>query len=156
MRDGPWLTGHSISWPEAAPAELTIDLQNGYCRGHCGHCNKMFLAILNHHVVPMPPTKFDSIWLSIREQMRFEDFQDGHLWGNLRYRARKILATLNLCVALMPPIKFRLNPHCSLGGDVVWRISRWPLWWPSWMLKRNKFSSSEAPCLPNASHQVLA
>ena len=32
------------------------------------------------------PPSFDSIRLTIREQMRFEDFQDGHLGGHLRYR----------------------------------------------------------------------
>ena len=39
-----------------------------------------------------------------------------------------ILAILKLCqcVTVMPPIKFWLNPTYSLGGDIFWRISRWP------------------------------
>ena len=63
-----------------APGELTIeDLQDGCC----GYCNKMFLAILNLHVAPMPSTKF---WFNQTyhwEHMRFDDFQDGHLGGHL-------------------------------------------------------------------------
>ena len=30
------------------------------------------------------PPSFGSIWLTIRAQMRFEDFQDGHIGGHLR------------------------------------------------------------------------
>ena len=101
----------------------------------------------------LPP--FCSIYFTIKEQMRFEDFQDGHLGAPLWYRTRTISAILNLYVALMPPIKFRLNPHYSLGGDVIWRIWRWP-WQPSLMSEWNEFSSSESPCLPKASHQVSA
>ena len=56
----------------------------------------------------------------------------------------------------MSLIKFWLNQHYDLGGDVIWRISRWPPWQPSWMSEWNKFSSSESPCLPNASDQVSA
>ena len=66
--------------------------------------------------------------------MRLEDFQDDHLGAHLRYRNRKILAILNLYFAPMPPIKFWLNPLYGLGGDVVWRFSRWR---PSWISERN-------------------
>ena len=68
--------------------------------------------------------------------------------GPLRYRNRTILAILNLYFAKMPPIKFGFNLHYG-SGYVVWRISRWPLWPPSWMLEWNELSSSESPqCLP--------
>ena len=50
----------------------------------------------------------------------------GHHVGHLWYWNRMTLAILNLYVALMPPIKFQLNPTYGLGGDVVWRIWRWP------------------------------
>ena len=43
----------------------------------------------------------------------------------LGYRIRIILAILNLYVTSMPPIKLRLNLTYGLGGDVIWRISRW-------------------------------
>ena len=56
----------------------------------------------------------------------------------------------------MLPIKFRLNPTYGLGGDVVWRISRWPPWWPSWIPEQNDFSNSESLCPSDTSHQVLA
>ena len=49
------------------------------------------------------PTSIGSIWLTIREQMRFEDFQDGYFWDHLRYRTRAILAILRFCVTPMPP-----------------------------------------------------
>ena len=66
---------------------------------------------------------------------------------------RTILATLNLCVTVMPPIKFWLNPTFGCGGDVIWRISRWRLWRPSWILEWNNFSNSESLslwCLPSS------
>ena len=56
----------------------------------------------------------------------------------------------------MSPMKFWLIRTYGLGGDVVWRISRWPPWQPSWISERNYFSNSKSPCHCDASHQVLA
>ena len=75
--------------------------------------------------------------------MWFEDFQGGHLGC----RNRTILAILNLHAAQMPPLKLQLHLIYSLKG-VVCRISRWPLWWPSWISEWNDFSNSESSCLP--------
>ena len=72
--------------------------------------------------------------------MSFEEFQDG-CHG---YRNGTILAILNLCVAPMPALKFRLNLTYGFGGDIIWRISRWPLWRPSWIWEWNNFSNSES------------
>ena len=94
------------------------------------------------------PPSFGLIRLTIREQKWFEDFQDGCHCGHTGYRNRTILAILNLYVTPMPPIKFWLNQTCSLGGDDIWRISRWPPWQPSWISERNNFSTSESQCLP--------
>ena len=58
--------------------------------------------------------------------MAFEEFPDGHRGGQLGYQNGMILAILNLCVTVMPLIKFWLNRTYGLGGDVVWRVSRWP------------------------------
>ena len=44
----------------------------------------------------------------------------------------------------------------SLGGYVVWRISRWAPWRPTWISERNYFSNSESVCRSDASHQVSA
>ena len=86
--------------------------------------------------------------------MSFEEFQDGrHHPG---YRNRTILAILNLLVTVMPPIKFQLNQTYGLGGYVVGRISRWPLWQPSSISEQNDFSNSESLCHCDASHQVFA
>ena len=83
--------------------------------------------------------------------MLFGEFQDGHHG----YRNGMILAILNLYVAPMPPIKFRLNLTYGLGGDAVWRISRWlPSWRPPWISEWNDFSNSESLCHCDASHQV--
>ena len=64
-----------------------------------------------------------------------------------------ILAILNLCNVPMPPIKFRLNLTYGLGGDVVWRISSWPPWRPSWISERNDYSNSDSlslRCFPSS------
>ena len=74
-------------------------------------------------------------------------------YGHLGCRNGTILAILNLYVAPMPRVKLRLNPSYGLGGDVVWRISRWPLWRPSWIPERNHFSNSESLCCSDASYQ---
>ena len=77
-------------------------------------------------------SSFDWIPLTVWEEMSFEEFQDGRHGGHLGYQNGMILAILNLYVTVMPPIKFQLNRTYSLG-DVVWRISRWPPWRPSWI-----------------------
>ena len=133
---------------------LFEEFQNGHCGGHLGHPNRMLLAILKLHVSSVLPTKF---WLNPtyhREQMSFEVFQDGHHGGHLGYWNGKIKAVLNLHVAPMPPTKFQFKPTDGLAGDVVWRISRWLLWRPSWIFEKNDFSNTESPCRPNGSHQV--
>ena len=88
---------------------------------------KMVLAIVNLHVVLMPPTKF---WLNLTYHMGADEVWRFSRWpqgGHLRYLTRNILAILNFYVAPMPPIKFGLNLHYSLGGDIFWRISRQPV-----------------------------
>ena len=100
------------------------EFQYGCHGGHLGYQNGTTLAILNLYVTPMPPIKF---WLSqpkVWEEMSFGEFQDGR---HLGYQKGTILAILNLYNAPMPPIKFWLNLIYGLGGDVVWRISRWRL-----------------------------
>ena len=54
------------------------------------------------------------------------------------------------------PIKFQLNLTYCLGLNVVWRISRWPPWWPSWISERNNYSNSESLCCSDASYKVSA
>ena len=96
--------------------------------------------------------RFGSIRMMVWEDMSFEEFQDGHLG----YRNGTILAILNLYDAPIPLIKFQLNLTYGLGGDVVWWISRWPLWQPSWISEQNNFSNSQFLCHCDASHQVWA
>ena len=66
-------------------------------------------------------SSFGSVWLTVWEEMSFEELQDGRHDGHLGYRNGTILAILNLYIALMLLIKFRLNLTYGLGGDVVWR-----------------------------------
>ena len=84
--------------------------------------NGTILAILNLCVTVMLPIKFGSIQLTVWKEMSFEEFQD----GRHGYQNRTILAILKLDVTTMPPIKFQLNLTYGFGGDIVWRISRWP------------------------------
>ena len=94
MVNRPW---HKLTWSKAQ-GELAIEgLQDGCCGGYRGYRNKMFLAILNIYVTPRPPTNFGSIWLTIREQMRFEDCQDRHLWGHLRSDQNYFSNSESLC-----------------------------------------------------------
>ena len=130
--------------PPISSIQLTVweemlfkDFQDGWHGCHFGYWNGMIFAILNLHVVPMPPTiwaqsnlGFGSrcgfkIFKLATQATSFEEFQDGHHGSHLGYWNGMILAILNLYVALIPPIKFRLNLTYGLGGDVVWRISRW-------------------------------
>ena len=130
----------------------------------------------------MLPRCFPSIQLTVREQITPEDLQDSRRCcskifkkadkfsnseslcrfdasnqvGHLGYLNGRILAILNLCVTVMLPIKFWLNPTYGLGWDVIWRISRWRPWGPSWLSERYNFSNSKSLCCSNASHQVLA
>ena len=112
------------------------------------------LAILNLHVILMPPIKFqlnltyglgDMVWRISR----------GPPWpGHLGYWNRTILAILNFHNTPMPPIKFKLNQTYRSEADVIWRLSRWLPWWPSWISEQYHFSNSKSPCYPNAFHQV--
>ena len=68
----------------------------------------------------MLPIKFQLSPTYGWEEMLFEEFPET-IWIS----EQKDLAILNLYVTVMPPIKFRLNLTYRLGGDVVWRISRW-------------------------------
>ena len=142
------------------PIQLTVweemsfeEFKYGCHGGHLGYQNGTILAILNLYVAPMRPIKFGSIGPTVWEEMSFEQFLEPG--GHLGYRNGTILAILNLCVTLMLSIKFWLNPTYGLGG-VVWRISRWPPWWPSRISERNDFSNSESLCHCDASHQILA
>ena len=101
----------------------------------------------------MPLIKF---WLRPMVcEMSFEEFQDGRHGSHLGYLNGRILAILNFCVTVMLPIKFWLNPTYG-WGDVIWRISRWHPWWPSWLSEWYNFSNSESLCCSNTSNQVLA
>ena len=102
------------------------------------------------------PLIFPSIQLTVREQITIKTYKIAGDVARKFSRRMTIVAILNLYVASMPPIKFWLHQTNGLGGDVVWRISRWPPWRPSWISERYNFSNSESLCCSNASHQVLA
>ena len=96
------------------------------------------------------PSSFGSIRLTIREQMWFEDFQEGAVAAILDFGTERFWQFwISISHQRLP--SFRLNPTYGLGGDVVWRISRWPAWRPSWISERNDlaFWISKSPlCHP--------
>ena len=103
------------------------------------------------YIVPWWPP-----WLS--DQVAFSNSESDVVWRVSRLPPLppswilelKDSAILNLHFTSMPPIKFWLNLTYGLGGDVVWRISRWP-WWPFLISERNNFSNSESLCHRDAS-----
>ena len=68
---------------------------------------------------------FSSNWLTVWEEMWFEEFRDGRHGGYIEYQNGTILAFLNLNNTSMPPISS--IQHRS-GAYVVSRFSRWPSW----------------------------
>ena len=114
---------------------LFEEFQDGH---HPGYWNGTILVILNLYVTPILPIKF---------QLNLTYGLGGDVvWSISRWL---------LSVTPMLPIKFWLNPTYGLG-DVVWRISKWPLWQPSWISELNDLSNSESPCSQNASYKVSA
>ena len=76
--------------------------------------------------------------LRFRRRCRWKNFKMAALAAILDIGTERNSTILNLYVAPMPPIHFRLNPTYGLGGDVIWRISRWPhAWRPSWISEQN-------------------
>ena len=54
---------------------------------------------------------------------------------------KMILAIFDLQVTPMLPTKFPVNWPFASGEEAKNRFSRWPPWWPSWISKRDDFSS---------------
>ena len=120
--------------------QLTVrkmSIEDGRHGRHLEYRNGMILVMLNLHVAPMPSIKFR---LMVLEQMWFQDFQDRRTGGHLGQRKGTIVAILNLYVAPMLSIKFRLSSTYGFG-DVVKRISRWPLWGASSDIRSERFSN---------------
>ena len=104
------------------------------------------------YIVPWWPS-----WLS--DQIAFSNSESDVVWRVSRLSPwpsswipkLNDSAILNLHFTPMSPIKFRLNLTYWMGGDVIWRISRWR---PTWTLEQKDFSNSEFPYHSNASHHV--
>ena len=95
------------------------------------------------------PSSFASTWLTVWEEMWFEEFQDG---GHLGHWNWWTLAILNFHNKPMPPIMFKLSQTYRSVADVIWRFSSWLPWWPSWISERNHFSNSKSSWCPDAFH----
>ena len=79
----------------------------------CVASQGMVLAIQTLHVSLMPPTSFGLIWLTVWEQMSFENFQGCH-GSHLGYCNRTVLVILNFCVARIHQVSAILTLHVSL------------------------------------------
>ena len=88
---------------------LFEDFQDGHHGCHLGHQNGKSLVVLNFHVTPMPPTKFQLKLTIVWEQMWSEGFQDGHNGSHLGYQNGTILAILNLNVTPLSLGSIRLG-----------------------------------------------
>ena len=101
--------------------KLTIeDLQDGCCGSNCGYRNKM-----SNSESPCRPNA-------------------SHPGGHLGCRKGTNLAVLNFHVSTMPLTNFS-SIRLTVREQVVSGFSRWPPWWPSWILEQNKFSNSKSP-----------
>ena len=97
-------------WPSWTAERNNFSYSEFLCRSHA-----------SHQVSALSGLRFG-------RRCRLKNFK---MAGHLGYRNRTILAILYFYVAPMPPIKFQLKSTYGLGGDVVWRTSRWSPWWPS-------------------------
>ena len=95
------------------------DFQDGRHGNHLGYRNRIFIAILNLHLAPMPSPKFRLNLTKGSGADVVSRFSRRPPRPPAWIAEQKILAILNLYGALMLPLKFRLNPSYSLGGDVV-------------------------------------
>ena len=109
-------------------------------------------SLCRSHASHQVSAQSNLVWMEIL----FEKFQDCRRVSAILDIGMERIYQLWISVTPMPPIKFQLNLTYSLGGDVFWRISRWPPWRPSWILEWNDFSNSESLCRSDASHQVSA
>ena len=116
---------------------------NGHHSDHLRCLNRMFLAILNLYVAPMPPIKFQLHPTYGLEGYVIWRISNGHSLG---YLNGTILAILNFHVSTVPHKKFPLNLTYSSEADVIWKFSTLSPWRPSWILEPNNFSNSECPC----------
>ena len=99
---------------------------------HLGYRNSMILAILNLYNAQMPPIKFRLNLTWFGRRCCLKNFKMAAMANGTN------LAIPNFCVIVTPPMKFLPNPNYGMGGDVVWRISRWQPRQPSciseWMI----------------------
>ena len=144
-----WLSDQiAFSNSESAVVWRVSDCHHG---PHLGYWNWMIQQFWISISPWCLPSSFSSTWLTVWEEMWFEEFQNGSHLGHWNIR---ILAILNFNITLMPPIMFKLIQTYPSVVDVISRFSRWLPWWPSWISERNYFSNSKSPCCPDAFHQV--
>ena len=119
--------------------------------------------------LPCLLSSFGSSGHTVWEEMSCEKLQDGSHGGHLGFSnsetlchsdaSHQVSAQSNLLFWRRCCLKnFKMATMAMTYGvrEVVWRISRWQLWQPSWISERKDFSISEIPCSHNASHQVSA
>ena len=104
---------------------------------------------------PCGPNASHQVWAQyhrVWEQMWFQDFKDtakAAILDSQTERFKQFWISMSLQC-------FPSSFGSISSGDVIWRISRLPPWWPSWISERNIFINSEPQCSSDVSHQVLA
>ena len=93
---------------------------------------------------------FESIGLSVQKKKGKIDFQDGHQLG---LPIGTILAIfISTC---HPYASYQFSNQLALWFRKISekKVSRWPLWWPSWISDPNNLSYFRSTSHPNASYR---
>ena len=115
----------------------------------------MNLAVLNFHVSPMSPTKFQ---LNLTHRSRADvvsKLSSWPPWGQSNHLNGTNLAILNLHVTPLPSTTFGLN-LLNVREQKGLKSFKMATMGPFCISERNDFSNSESLCYSDASHQVSA
>ena len=153
---------------------------------HLGYRNRMILAILNVHVAPVPPTKFNlgSIWFRVQEKKcgfkifkKLNDFSNSEspchsnashqvsAQSNLQFwRCLKLfkMAILDIRMERFKQFWISMSLWCLPSSfSSIWHgLGGYIVWRisrrPSCILEWNDSSNSEPLCRPDASHEASA
>ena len=116
--------------------------QDGCHDGHLGYLNGMILAILNLCHYDTSHQFLAQSNLRSGRRCRLKNFKMATMAAILDIRTEHFSNSESLCCS---NASHQVLAQSTYGlGDVVWTISRWPPWRPSWISEQNEFSNSES------------